>query len=93
MFYLIETYWVWFVAAITGVVVGYLTTSEQAFRWLSWVPIPFAVGLIVAIFGGLPDRAGLYLLLGVVFFWIVGRLVGGLMRKLWAHLEPVWPKN
>jgi len=65
MFYLIETCWPWFVvAAIAGVVVGYWTTSTKdpwlhGFGgWLRWVSIAFVVGLIVAIFGGLPERAG-----------------------------------
>src|SRR5215472_5509658 len=96
MFYLIETCWPWFVvAAIAGVVVGYWTTSTKdpwlhGFGgWLRWVSIAFVVGLIVAIFGGLPDRAGLYLdtLLGVVFSYVVGSLVGGLLRKAWSFVE------
>jgi len=74
MFYLIETCWPWFVvAAIAGAVVGYWTTSTtdpwpHGFGgWLRWVSIAFVVGLIAAIFGGLPERAGFYLetLLGV----------------------------
>jgi predicted flap endonuclease-1-like 5' DNA nuclease len=96
MFYLIETCWPWFVvAAIAGAVVGYWTTSTKdpwlhGFGgWLHWVSIAFVVGLIVAIFGGLPERAGFYLetLLGVVFSYVVGNLVGGLSRKAWSPVE------
>jgi predicted flap endonuclease-1-like 5' DNA nuclease len=95
MFYLIETYWVWFVVAvIVGGAVGYWTSSTKdpslhGFGWLRWVAIAFGVGLIVAIFNVLPDRAGLYLetLLGVVFSYVVGSLVGGLLRKAWSLVE------
>ena len=95
MFYVIETCWVWFVVAvIAGVAVGYWTTSTKdpllhGFGWLRWVFIAFVVGVIVAIFGQLPDRAGFYLetLLGVVFSYVVGSLVGSLLRKAWSYLE------
>jgi predicted flap endonuclease-1-like 5' DNA nuclease len=97
MFYLIETYWVWFVVAVlAGAVVGYWTSSTKdpllhGFGgWLPWVSIAFGIGLIVAIFGKLPDRAGLYLetLLGVVFAYVVGSLLGGVLRKAWSLVEP-----
>jgi predicted flap endonuclease-1-like 5' DNA nuclease len=97
MFYLIETYWVWFVAAVlAGAVVGYWISSTKDpllhgyGGWLGWVSIAFGVGLIVAIFGELPDRAGLYLetLLGVVFAYVVGSLAGALLRKAWSLAEP-----
>jgi predicted flap endonuclease-1-like 5' DNA nuclease len=97
MFYLIETYWVWFVVAVlAGAVVGYWTSSTKdpllhGFGgWLRWVSIAFGVGLIIAIFGKLPDRAGLYLetLLGVVFAYVVGSLLGGVLRKAWSLMEP-----
>jgi predicted flap endonuclease-1-like 5' DNA nuclease len=96
MFYLIETYWIFFVvAAIAGAAVGYWTSSAKEpllhgfGGWLPWVSIAFVVGLIAAIFGGLPDRAGLYLetLLGVVFSYVVGHLGGGLLRKVWSFVE------
>jgi predicted flap endonuclease-1-like 5' DNA nuclease/uncharacterized membrane protein YeaQ/YmgE (transglycosylase-associated protein family) len=96
MFYPIETYWIFFVlAVIAGGAVGYWTSSAKEpwlhgfGGWLPWVSIAFVVGLIVAIFGLLPDRAGLYLetLLGVVFSYVVGSLVGGLLRKAWSFVE------
>jgi len=102
MFYLIETCWLWFVvAAIAGAVVGYWTTSTKdpwlhGFGgWLRWVSIAFVVGVIVAIFGGLPERAGFYLetLLGVVLAYVVGSLVGSLSRKAWSHAEPATAPN
>jgi len=96
MFYLIETCWQWLVvAAIAGAAVGYWTTSTKdpllhGFGgWLRWVAIAFVVGLIVAMFGKLPERAGFYLetLLGVVFAYVVGNFVGVLLRKVWSYLE------
>jgi predicted flap endonuclease-1-like 5' DNA nuclease/uncharacterized membrane protein YeaQ/YmgE (transglycosylase-associated protein family) len=96
MFYLIETCWQWLVvAAIAGAAVGYWTTSTKdpllhGFGgWLRWVAIAFVVGLIVAIFGKLPERAGFYLetLLGVVFAYVVGNFVGALLRKVWSYLQ------
>jgi predicted flap endonuclease-1-like 5' DNA nuclease len=99
MFYLTETNWVWFViAVIAGAAVGYWTSSTKdpllhGFGRLRWVSIALAVGLIVAIFVAilevLPDRTGLYLetLLGVVFSYIVGSLMGGLLRKAWSFVE------
>jgi predicted flap endonuclease-1-like 5' DNA nuclease/uncharacterized membrane protein YeaQ/YmgE (transglycosylase-associated protein family) len=96
MFYLIETYWIFFVlAGLAGAAVGSWTSSAkgpllQGFGgWLPWVSIAFVVGLIVAIFGGLPERAGLYLetLLGVIFSYVVGSLVGGFLRKAWSFVE------
>jgi predicted flap endonuclease-1-like 5' DNA nuclease len=96
MFYLIETCWIWFVVAfIAGAAVGYFTSSTKdpllhGFSgWLRWVAIAFVIGLIVAISGRLPDRAGFYLetLLGVVFSYVVGSLVAGLLRKAWSLIE------
>jgi predicted flap endonuclease-1-like 5' DNA nuclease/uncharacterized membrane protein YeaQ/YmgE (transglycosylase-associated protein family) len=101
MLYVIETSWVWFVVAvIAGVAVGYGTTSAKepllhGFGWLRWLFIAFVVGVIVAIFGALPDRAGFYLetLLGVVFSYVVGSLAGGLLRKAWSHVEAAPPPS
>jgi predicted flap endonuclease-1-like 5' DNA nuclease len=94
MLYFIETGWGWFVVAgLAGAAVGYWTASPKDpllhGGWLRWVAIAFVVGLVVAIFGWLPDRAGLYLetLLGVVFSYVVGSLVGGGLRKAWARVE------
>jgi hypothetical protein len=88
MLYLIETDWLWFVvAALIGAAIGYFRGFGRG--WLRWVSIAFFVGLIVWIFGGLPERAGFYLesLLGVVFSYVVGSLFGALLRNAWPDVE------
>jgi len=96
MFYLIQTDWIWFVVAVlAGAAVGYWATSPQdpllhEFKgWVRWVAIAFAVGLVVAVLHWLPGRAGLYLetLLGVVFSYVVGSLVGTGLGRAWARVE------
>jgi hypothetical protein len=92
MFYLIETYWFWFVVAA---IVGYETPPWRGFGgWPRWVSIAFGIG-IVAIFSVRadpnvpPDRAGLYLemVLGVVFSYVVGTLLGSLLSKARGLVE------
>src|ERR1700722_16401791 len=84
MYYLLATYWVWFVVApLAGAGVGYWSSWRRASegwlgRWPWWAVIAFVVGLVVAFLHGLPGRAGLYLetLLLLSFWYAIGGLLG-----------------
>jgi predicted flap endonuclease-1-like 5' DNA nuclease len=84
MYYLLATYWMWFVVALlAGGAIGYWSSSRRASagwarRWPWWAVIAFVVGLVIAVLHGLPGRAGLYLetLLLLSFWYAVGGLLG-----------------
>jgi len=87
MYYLLATYWMWFVVALlAGGAVGYWSwwrrTSETR-RWPWWAVVAFVVGLVIAVLHGLPGRAGLYLetLLLLSFWYAVGGLLGIWLAK------------
>jgi predicted flap endonuclease-1-like 5' DNA nuclease len=84
MYYLLATYWTWFVVALlAGGAIGYWSSWRRASegwlgRWPWWAVIAFVVGLVVAVLHGLPGRAGLYLetLLLLSFWYAIGGLLG-----------------
>jgi predicted flap endonuclease-1-like 5' DNA nuclease len=84
MYYLLATYWMWFVVALlAGGAIGYWSSWRRASegwlgRWPWWAVIAFVVGLVVAFLHGLPGRAGLYLetLLLLSFWYAIGGLLG-----------------
>ena len=84
MYYLLATYWMWFIVALlAGGAVGYWSSwrwrSEGwTRRWPWWAAIAFVVGVVIAVLHGLPGRAGLYLetLLLLSFWYAVGGLLG-----------------
>jgi predicted flap endonuclease-1-like 5' DNA nuclease len=84
MYYLLATYWMWFVVALlAGGAIGYWSSWRRASegwlgRWPWWAVIAFVVGLVVAVLHGLPGRAGLYLetLLLLSFWYAIGGLSG-----------------
>jgi predicted flap endonuclease-1-like 5' DNA nuclease len=84
MYYLLATYWMWFVVALlAGGAIGYWSSWRRASegwlgRWPWWAVIAFVVGLVVAVLHGLPGRAGLYLetLLLLSFWYAIGGLLG-----------------
>ena len=84
MYYLLATYWMWFVVALlAGGAIGYWSSSRRASagwarRWPWWAVIAFVVGLVIAVLHGLPGRAGLFLetLLLLSFWYAVGGLLG-----------------
>ena len=84
MYYLLTTYWMWFVVALlAGGAIGYWSSwrrasERSARRWPWWAAIAFVVGLVVAVLHGFPGRAGLYLetLLLLSFWYAVGGLLG-----------------
>jgi predicted flap endonuclease-1-like 5' DNA nuclease len=84
MYYLLATYWMWFVVALlAGGAIGYWSSWRRASegwarRWPWWAVIAFMVGLVIAVLHGLPGRAGLFLetLLLLSFWYAVGGLLG-----------------
>jgi predicted flap endonuclease-1-like 5' DNA nuclease len=82
MYYLLATYWMWFVVALlAGGAIGYWSSwrwASETRRWPWWAVIAFAVGLVIAVLHGLPGRTGLYLetLLLLSFWYAVGGLLG-----------------
>jgi predicted flap endonuclease-1-like 5' DNA nuclease len=84
MYYLLATYWMWFVVALlAGGAIGYRSSWRRASegwarRWPWWAVIAFVVGLVIAVLHGLPGRAGLFLetLLLLSFWYAVGGLLG-----------------
>jgi len=84
MYYLLTTYWMWFVVALlAGAAIGYSSSrrgasERSARRWPWWAAIAFVAGLVVAVLHGFPGRAGLYLetLLLLSFWYAVGGLLG-----------------
>ena len=84
MYYLLATYWMWFVVALlAGGAIGYWSSSRRASegwarRWPWWAVVAFLVGLVIAVLHGLPGRAGLFLetLLLLSFWYAVGGLLG-----------------
>ena len=84
MYYLLATYWMWFVVALlAGGAIGYWSSWRRASggwarRWPWWAVIAFVVGLVIAVLHGFPGRAGLYLetLLLLSFWYAVGGLLG-----------------
>ena len=84
MYYLLATYWMWFVVALlAGGAIGYWSSSRRASagwarRWPWWSVIAVVVGLVIAVLHGLPGRAGLFLetLLLLSFWYAVGGLLG-----------------
>src|ERR1700733_4798529 len=84
MYYLLATYWMWFVVALlAGGAIGYWSSSRRASegwacRWPWWAVIAFVGGLVSAGLQGLPGRAGLFLetLLLLSFWYAVGGLLG-----------------
>jgi predicted flap endonuclease-1-like 5' DNA nuclease len=84
MYYLLATYWMWFVVALlAGGAIGYWSSWRRASegwarRWPWWAVIAFVVGLVIAVLHGLPGRAGLFLetLLLLSFWYAVGGLLG-----------------
>lgn len=87
MWYLIQQYWFWLLAALViGLVIGWLTFAPGATRWWSgWVPvatIAFVAGLLLAAFKLVPGVPGLWLDTALLFFtsYIVGCFLGS-----WLH--------
>jgi predicted flap endonuclease-1-like 5' DNA nuclease len=97
MYYLLATYWMWFVVALlAGGAIGYWSSRRWASegwarRWPWWAVIAFVVGLVVAILHGLPGRAGLYLetLLLLSFWYAIGGLLGIWLGKATSHDVPL----
>jgi predicted flap endonuclease-1-like 5' DNA nuclease len=93
MYYLIATYWMWFVVALlAGGAIGYWSSWRRApegwaSRWPWWAVIAFVAGLVIAVLHGLPGRAGLYLetLLLLSFWYALGRLLGVWLGEATSH--------
>jgi predicted flap endonuclease-1-like 5' DNA nuclease len=96
MYYLLATYWMWFVVALlAGGAIGCWSSWRRTpegwtSRWPWWAVIAFVVGLVIAVLHGLPGRAGLYLetLLLLSFWYAVGGLLGIWLGKGTAHDAP-----
>lgn len=99
MLYLIQFHFFWLILAlILGGIVGYLTFSNDKRGWSGggWlflaVPV-FLVGLVIAVLKLLPDRAGYWLDLSLLFFgaYMIGCLLGSGLRSLFGIQEETLP--
>ncbi|HXT08937.1 MAG TPA: hypothetical protein VN715_18620 [Roseiarcus sp.] len=92
MFYDVSFLWLWLaLAVLLGGFVGWRNEVEgpQApwFNgWVRYALIALIVGVIVALFGLLPGRAGFWLETAVLFFvaYLIGGLAGGALKRLRA---------
>lgn len=98
MLYLIQFHFFWLILAlIFGGIVGWLTFSNDRRGWSGgWlflaVPV-FLVGLVVAALKLLPDRAGYWLDLSLLFFgiYMIGCLLGSGLRSLFGVADEPLP--
>lgn len=88
MMYLVSQLWVWLLLAlIIGLVVGWLTCSQEPTRWwVGWVPwgtFAFLIGLAVAVLRLVPDGMGYLLDSALLMFasYIIGCCIGCLVRQ------------
>ena len=92
MIYDVSFLWLWLaLAVLLGGFVGWRNEVEgpQApwFNgWVRYALIALIVGVIVALFGLLPGRAGFWLETAVLFFvaYLIGGLAGGALKRLRA---------
>ena len=97
MYYDISALAVWEIAAVVlGAVVGWFThtAGPQAGWFVGWVRIAlilFVIGVSLAWLGWPMQRAGFWLEAALLMFagYILGCLIGGALRKLFARLSPV----
>jgi predicted flap endonuclease-1-like 5' DNA nuclease len=95
MWYLIQQYWFWLLAALVlGLIIGWLTFAPRATSWWrGWVPVAtlvFVVGLLLAIVKMVPGVAGLWLDTALLFFatYIAGCFLGSWLRGLLGISQP-----
>jgi hypothetical protein len=92
MFYDLSFLWIWLtIALLLGAAVGWGTAVSGAkapwlFGWFRVALIAWLVGLALAGLQWLPGRPGFWLETALLFFafYIVGYLIGGLLRDVLA---------
>jgi predicted flap endonuclease-1-like 5' DNA nuclease len=95
MWYLIQQYWFWLLAALViGLVIGWITFAPRSTSWWrGWVPvavIAFVAGLLLATTRMVPGVPGLWLDTALLFFttYIGGCFLGSWLRGLLGAREP-----
>ena len=108
MLYDISFLWIWLtLALLLGVIVGWWTEASGApapwfFGWFRQALIAWLIGVVVAWLHWLPGRLGLWLETALLFFafYVLGCLLGGLLRSLFVSpkaaggglmAERAWP--
>ncbi len=92
MLYDLSFLWIWLVlAALVGGAIGWRTEDSGPqgpwFEgWFRFALIALGVGVVLALAGLLPGRAGFWLELAVLFFivYLIGCLAGGALQRLRA---------
>jgi len=92
MLYELSFLWIWLALTLgLGAIVGWATEAGGAqgpwfHGWFRWALIAFCVGVVVAWFRWLPGSLGFSLETALTFFgfYVIGCLLGGLLRNLFS---------
>ena len=93
MWYLLSTFWFWLLlAAVLGVIIGWMTSERETSIWSRLVPwgVALAIGGLVAFMQLLPQRLGYWFDLGMLMLaaYVIGCCLAMLLHGAKPAVEP-----